>query len=180
LRCEVCGRKIRGKPNRVVIEVAKLTVCDGCAKLGTATWEPPKPIISPVKPRARSVTLGTSAKKPPQPPIDAGLELIEDFDAKIRQAREKLGISHEDLGKKLNLKVSLLRKIETGKMKPDTKVATVLEHALKVKLMVPPKEEKVPLIKLTKTASRELTLGDLIDLDKKGKERGDMTRRGQS
>jgi putative transcription factor len=119
-------------------------------------------------------------RKPQAPKVDISLELVENFDAKIRQAREKLGLSHEELGKKINEKVSLLRKIETGKMTPDNRLATMLEHALKVKLIVPAKEEKVPQARLAKTASRDLTLGDLIQLDKKGGEKEDTAGRGQS
>jgi putative transcription factor len=96
---------------------------------------------------------------------------VESFGEKIRQAREKIGLSHEDLGKKLNEKVSLLRKIETGKMKPDNKLATKLNHILKIKLIVPASEEKVPQAEIPRTASQELTLGDLMKMDKKGKEK---------
>jgi ribosome-binding protein aMBF1 (putative translation factor) len=65
-------------------------------------------------------------------------------------------------------------------MTPDNLLATKLEHALKVKLIVPAGEEKikVPPTKMVKTASHELTLGDLIQLDKKDKE--DTTERKQS
>lgn len=111
------------------------------------------------------------------------MELVENFDAKIRQAREKLGLSHEDLGKKLNEKISLLRKIETKKMTPDNLLATKLEHVLKIKLIVPAGEEKitVPPSKMVKPINREITLGDLIQLgkkEKKGKE--GSAERGQS
>jgi len=77
-----------------------------------------------------------------------------------------MGLSHEALGKKINEKVSLLKKVETGKMLPDDMLATRLEHALKVKLLVPPSEDKIPKTKIAKPSTRELTLGDLIKLDK--------------
>lgn len=103
-------------------------------------------------------------------PIVDTTQLVDGFEAKIRQAREKLGLTHEELGKRINEKVSLLRKIETGKMKPDNKLASRLEHALKVKLIVPATEEKVPQTKMAKQANRELTLGDLIQLNKESKD----------
>ena len=74
--------------------------------------------------------------------------------------------------------MSLLRKIETGKMTPDNRLASLLERTLKIKLIVPAKEEKVPQTKISKTAGHELTLGDLIRLDKKSKE--DLTGRKSS
>jgi putative transcription factor len=84
------------------------------------------------------------------------------------------------LGKRINEKVSLLRKIETGKMTPDNRLATMLEHALKIKLIVPAKEEKVPQAKLARASGRELTLGDLIQLDKNGSGKEDTAGRRQS
>jgi putative transcription factor len=169
LRCEVCGRKIHGEPHRVVIEGAKLTVCSGCSKHGTATWEEQKPKITASKPKATHQPLKIQSKKQIETTVDTSRELAENFDAKIRRAREKLGLSHEELGKKINEKVSLLKKIETRKMTPDNKLVTKLEYALKVKLMVPVKEEKVQK-NVPKQASQELTLGDLIQLGKKKKE----------
>jgi len=168
LRCEVCGRKIHGKPNNVIIEEAKLTVCSECAKLGKDTWEEPKPKLAVPRLRAPPIQFRASPKKVPEPIVDT-TQLVDGFEAKIRQAREKLGLTHEDLGKRINEKVSLLRKVETGKMKPDNKLASRLEHALKVKLIVPATEEKVPQTKMAKQANRELTLGDLIQLNKGSK-----------
>jgi ribosome-binding protein aMBF1 (putative translation factor) len=54
---------------------------------------------------------------------------------------------------------------------------------LKIKLIVPASEEKlkVPPAKMLKTPNRELTLGDLIKIDKKNeKDKGDKTERKQS
>jgi putative transcription factor len=94
--------------------------------------------------------------------------MVEGYDSKIRQVREKLGLSHEELGKKINEKSSVLRKLETGKMTPNNMLVTKLEHALKIKLLAPIPEEKVS--PAPKSPSRELTLGDLIQLGKKGRE----------
>jgi putative transcription factor len=169
LRCEVCGRKIYGKPNRVVIEGAKLTVCNTCAKHGKTTWEEPAPKITS-KPKTRPQPLIIPSTKPTKTTVDTSIELVENFDQKIRQAREKLGLSHEDLGKKINEKVSLLRKIETRKMTPDNKLSAKLEYALKIKLLVLTKEEKATQKSIPQQANHELTLGDLIQISKKQKE----------
>jgi putative transcription factor len=177
LRCEVCGHKIRGKPNRVIIEKAKLEVCSECSKLGTGFWEQPKPKSMASAIRAPPAPLRIQPKKTPQPPMGTSLELVEDFNVKIRQAREKLGLSHEELGKRINEKVSLLRKIETGKMTPDNRLATTLEHALKIKLIAPAKEEKVPQTKMATAVKRELTLGDLVQLEKKDRKKEDSVGR---
>jgi putative transcription factor len=179
MRCEVCGCKIIGKSFNVMIEGARLTVCGECARHGKVCYDEPKPKPVFQKPRARTVTFRVQTK-PPSPPVDTTVELSEDYGTRIRKAREKLGLSHQELGKRLNEKVSLLRKIETGRMTPSDRLATALEHVLKVKLIVPKKEEKIPQAKIPKTASRELTLGDLIQLNKKGEGKEEAAGREQS
>jgi len=181
LRCEVCGRKIHGDPFRVIIEGAKLTVCNECSKHGKTIWEEEqKPKPTTTKPMTVPPQPRMQRKKPTETKIDTSQELIENYDLKIRQAREKLGISHEKLGKKINEKASLLRKIETGKMTPDNMLVAKLEHVLKVKLLVPVSEEKIPQASIPKPASRELTLGDLVQLNKKDKVKEDPPERKPS
>jgi hypothetical protein len=63
----------------------------------------------------------------------------------------------------LNEKASVLRNLEAGKMAPNNQLASKLEHMLKIKLLVPISEEKTPL---PRSASQELTLGDVIEIDK--------------
>ncbi len=177
LRCEVCGSKIHGKPYTVIIEGAKLTVCNECAKHGKAVSDEAKPKTTTFKPKTASPQFKVHSKKPSENTVEATQELVENFSLKIRHAREKLGISHEELGKKINEKVSVLRKIETGKMKPDNMLAAKLEHTLKIKLIVPVSEEKIPQAKLPKSVTRELTMGDLIQLNKKDKGKEEPTER---
>jgi putative transcription factor len=178
LRCEVCGRKIYGKPYKVIIEGAKLTVCSECSKHGKIVWEEEaKPEKTKSKPKATLPPLKIQSKKPSVTTVDTTQEIREDFDLKIRQAREKLGLSHEELGKRINEKVSVLRKIETRKMKPDNLLVTKLEHTLKIKLLVPASEEKISQIKIPKPVNRELTLGDLIQLNMKHKEKEEPKER---
>jgi len=176
LRCEVCGRKIHGAPIRAVIEGAKLTVCIECSKHGKIIREeeaetkqrlPNKP-LTPVT---------FVPRKPAKAKVDTTQEVVEGYDQKIRQAREKLGLSHEELGKKINEKASVLSKLETGKMTPNNMLVTKLEHTLKIELLVPIKEEKISH-ELPKLPNRETTLGDLIQLNKKSRE--EPTERKQS
>jgi len=179
LRCEVCGCMIPGKSFNVMIEGARLTVCGECAKHGKICYDEPRPKHVFLKPRAEPVKFRVQAK-PSTPPVETSAELTEDYGRRIRKAREKLGLSHEELGKRLNEKVSLLKKIETGKMTPSDKLATALEHILKVKLIVPRKEEKVPQAKVSRTVGRELTLGDLIHFNKGGSDKEEAAGREQS
>jgi putative transcription factor len=95
-------------------------------------------------------------------------ELTLDYANKIRLAREKLALTHEELGKRINEKASVLRNLEAGKMEPNNQLASKLEHMLKIKLLVPISEEKVTAIPTS--ASKEMTLGDLIKIDKEDAE----------
>ncbi|MBX5320860.1 MAG: multiprotein bridging factor aMBF1 [Candidatus Bathyarchaeota archaeon] len=169
MRCEVCGRKIHGKPIRAMIEGAKLTVCSECSKHGTIIWEEPKTALQQQKPKT-AMTMKTTPPKgqigKPQKTVESPLELVVDFDVRIRRAREKLGLSHEDLGRKINEKVSVLKKIEARKIRPDDRLAAKLEHALKIKLLMPALEEKASSATIPESSRRELTLGDLIRINK--------------
>ena len=97
--------------------------------------------------------------------LTEALELVDKFGLRIRRAREKLELSHKDLGRKIGEKVSVLRKIESGKMTPDHRLAEKLQHALRVKLLVPPSEPKVPSAVLSQP--RGITLGEVVRLKKR-------------
>lgn len=174
MQCEVCGRRIMGKPYKAVIEGAKMTVCSKCAKLASEYWEEKlkRRAKTVAKPVARTLQ-GFPMKRAPSTPLTATLELVDDYSLRVRRARESLGLSHEDLGRKIREKVSVLRKIESGKMVPNHGVAEKLEHALKVKLLVPPAEPKVPLT--IPSHPREITLGEMIQV-KKSKAEADKER----
>jgi putative transcription factor len=169
MRCEVCGRKIHTEPLTAIIEGAKLTVCVECSKHGKiilreeADLKPQMP--SPTKSTAHLPVL---KRKPPVAQVQLTQEIIQDYANKIRVAREELLLSHEDLGKKINEKASLLRHIETGKVEPDNQLAVKLEHTLHIKLLVPIADEKVTTV--PRAANEGLTLGDLIEMGKNGGE----------
>jgi putative transcription factor len=109
-------------------------------------------------------------KKKPEIKVEITQEIIEDYTSKIRQAREKLGLTHEELAKKINEKTSVIGKLETGKIQPSNILATKLEHALKIKLLTAITEERAPPQIPKAVANREVTLGDLIQLDKSAEE----------
>jgi len=163
--CEVCGHEIIGKPFKAMIGRAKMIVCRDCAKLGSVYWEDQprrqRSVRKPVKPLSK-----VFIEKASVPSLTEDLELVEDFGSRIREARQEAGLSHEDLGRKIRERVSVLRKIETGKMTPDHLLAQKLEHTLKVKLLVPPSEPKALPSLLSKPPT--VTLGEIVHL-KKGK-----------
>jgi putative transcription factor len=172
MRCEVCGRKIHSEPVRAIIEGARLTVCVECSKHGKVVYDDTQGVGAAAAPSpTKSFTkIPVIMRKPAAPQVQITTELVEDYALKIRTAREKLGLNHEDLGKKINEKASLLRHVETGKASPNNQLANKLEHALKIKLMVPIADEKVTAAPKKMAASEGLTLGDLIDMSKEDEE----------
>jgi putative transcription factor len=166
LLCEVCGRQIFGDPFRTVIEGANMTVCSRCSKLGSGVWEPKS------KPRLKKSMshqpIQTYSRRKQIVAAPVTLELVENVGLLVRQARDDLGISHEDLGRQIRERVSVLRKIESGKLVPDLALAEKLEHTLKIKLRIPPIDPKAQLNNSSKPQGT--TLGDLIKIKFKGEE----------
>jgi putative transcription factor len=61
-------------------------------------------------------------------------DLAQDYDDRIRQARESKGLSQSDLADELNEKASLIRKLEKGQTLPSDKVQNKLERFLGIDL----------------------------------------------
>jgi putative transcription factor len=177
LRCEVCGRKIHDEPVRAVIEGAKLTVCVECSKHGKIILHEEAFLPLPQKGVLGMVTAGKPGKpvalvqrrRSDIPQVALTKELTDDYANKIRVAREKLLLSHEELGLKINEKASVLRHIETGKMAPDNLLASKLEHMLRIQLLVNVSNEQ-STTQVHRAAAEELTLGDLVEMNEKSGE----------
>ena len=177
MRCEVCGRKIHDEPVRAVIEGAKLTVCVECSKHGKVILHEEAFLSLPQKAVFGTVTAGKPGKpvtlvqkrRSDIPQVALTKELTDDYANKIRVAREKLLLSHEELGLKINEKASVLRHIETGKMAPDNLLASKLEHMLRIQLLVNVSNEK-STTQVHRAAAEELTLGDLVEMNEKNGE----------
>ena len=116
-------------------------------------------------------------RRPDIPQVALTKELTDDYSNKIRVAREKLMLSHEELGLKINEKASVLRHIETGKMAPNNLLASKLEHMLRIQLLVNISNEK-STTQVHRAANEELTLGDLVEMNEKSGEA--PTKRKQS
>lgn len=124
--CELCGRQSAEK-KKVVVDGTVFNVCMACSKHG-------KPYIPP--------QVAARKKRPPQTAKTSKITMSDqtmltpDFASLIREARMKLGLTHEQLAMKMNEKVQLLRKFETGAFKPDEILAKKLERFLGIKLYV--------------------------------------------
>ncbi len=162
MRCEMCGKEVPYLKT-VVIEGALLKVCEDCAKFGKE--------VSPKE--AKKYARGSAAiaerlkireKRMREKDVLESEEVLDpDFPDKVRSARMRLGLSQEDLAKKINEKHSVIAKVEHGDLVPDENLRKKLEKTLGISLMV--KVEPVHVQKKSEHR-RGLTLGDLIKLEK--------------
>lgn len=158
MRCEICGKKIIDEPITTKIDGSAMKVCKDCSKFGKIQRPPSKPA------QARGPQGTARGRRIPQSRPrrrETTYELLEDYNTIIRQAREKKGWSREDLGRKINEKVSVVSRLETAHMAPDTKLARKIEKILKIEL----------LEKIEDTTSEEFKANSL-----KGSTIGDIAR----
>ena len=163
MECEICGKEVpEHNPIRAKIEGSVMVVCKECSKLGKIQKTPPKPKFRKQDKTKRPKTTRNKNYSRQDEPTE---ELIEDFDIEIRKARESKDWSREVLGKKINERVSVITRIETGKMTPDLKLTKKLEKALNIKLLE--KVNNVDLNQFVNSSSGERTLGNIMKIKRK-------------
>jgi len=172
LRCEVCGRQIRGEARKVVIEGARMLACEDCAKLGSPYFEPevgpPRMSGAPIK-TARTIPSVVPRLRVTMEKLSVEKDFVENFGSLIRESRERLGLSHKELGRRIGEKVSVIKKLETEKMLPDEMLATKLERMLKVRLLIRSEQHEISQ-PVSSPQPPNLTLGEIARL-KTGKRR---------
>ena len=163
MECEICGKPVpENNPIRAKIEGSVMVVCKECSKLGTVQKAPPKPkYVKQNKGKKPANTRKRNYSRNDEP----SEELIEDFSFEVRKAREAKDWSREDLGRKINERVSVITRIETGKMTPDSKLTKKLEKALNIKLLE--KVDNVELNQFINSSSGERTLGNIMKIKRK-------------
>ncbi len=149
--CEKCGRGPRPL-TLCLIEGARMYVCPDCTRYGTPIAAPPK--AAPAQPMARP-----RINRPGKDALEnREMELADDFPTRIQRARERLGVSREELGHKINEKVSVISKLETGQMHPSDELIKKLERALNIKIL----DQVVKSEGGQSASSSGMTLGDYI------------------
>lgn len=147
-----------------------MIVCRSCAGLGK---ELPG---FPDRPRSRIQPIASSLGSKPRPPIESlprsieESDLVDDYPRIIKQAREKVGLSQQDLAFKAKEKLTVIQKIELEKMLPTMRLTRELEHILRVKLLVPREEVEVPTPSPSLSSSAETTVGDVALVRQKNAE----------
>jgi len=160
MRCEICGKSIESRPLRTKIDGSIMEVCEDCSKFGKIQKAPPKP-KSLVRKKIKQKNKAIPQRRRSEPTE----ELIEDYNIIIRKKREEKGWSREDLGNKINEKVSVINRLESGKMVPDLKLAKKLENILKIILIE--KFDDIDLESFKNSSTNGPTLGDIVRIKKK-------------
>jgi putative transcription factor len=119
------------KPKKIMIDGSILEVCNSCANLGEKVKEVPKEVNeiprNKLKPRPRMMTHTQQINL-------EEMEIVPDYALTIKKAREKMGLSQDDLARRVNERASVISLIESGKMKPSILIGQKLERALKIDL----------------------------------------------
>ena len=155
--CEICGKPIKGKGFKVIVEGSEVTVCYACKNYGVE-----KPISKVSQPGVSKVLI---KRKKQSTNIEFSEELLENYNLIIKREREKRGWSQDVLAKKIQEKASLIRKIENAEITPEPEVIEKIERLFNIKL-----REKVPEVKVNlKKINLTPTLGDVVVIKKKKK-----------
>jgi putative transcription factor len=154
VQCEMCGTET-GSPKTVKVEGAELDVCGDCVDFGTEVrteetaststkYSTSSSSSSPSDSSGGSGSAGGSATstgggggggaRGRSDMFDEMDEVVPDYDGRIRQGRERQGLTQEELADQLNEKASLIRKLERGDVLPSDSVQRKLERALDVSL----------------------------------------------
>lgn len=166
MSCEICGRLIRGEPKRVVIDGVKMIVCYSCAPMGSSYWEPLSVSKEKFKPRKKSVNKSRTIKPKPNNWIET-MEPVESVSSLVKKTRIKLGLTQEELAKISKEKLSMIQKIESGKIAPSVPLCRTLQHILKINLLTEAENEE-PSVSFDDQKT-ELTIGDIAHFKDKNR-----------
>lgn len=161
MQCEICGTEVSGSPKRVVIDGSELQVCNTCARFGEVT-DKFSPVPRKVIPQERAFR----ARPKPRPRRDEFREMPEivpEYGRIVKEAREGMELTPEELGVKIKERASLIRKIERHEIVPEDSVRIKLEKELNVKLTDKLSDEDWKSGK----GGRGLTLGDIASIKKR-------------
>ncbi|CAI49164.1 cro/C1 family transcription regulator [Natronomonas pharaonis DSM 2160] len=150
VQCEMCGAET-GSPKTVKIEGAELDVCDDCADFGTEVQTQDTSSTSTKYSTSSSGSSSSGGSSGSSTSSSTGSgggggggsrrdmfdemdEVVQDYDDRIREAREAASMTQEELANSLNEKASLIRKLERGEVLPSDSVQRKLERELDISL----------------------------------------------
>lgn len=157
MQCELCGKKV-DTVKYVIVDGARMMVCENCAKLGV-------PAPPPAEKRLQEVSWERRISKTDEKIFQSmNRVLVPDWAEKIKEGRIRKGWTREELSAKVGEPVNAIAKMENGDLRPSDETAKKLEKLLGITLF-----QEVREIEVTPSSSSErrgLTIGDLIKLKK--------------
>ncbi|MFH1447648.1 MAG: multiprotein bridging factor aMBF1 [Candidatus Micrarchaeota archaeon] len=154
--CEICGKE----SNLYLVEIdrARLQVCFDCSKSGKVVESPHTELRPSRRPTTKPVRHTTE------------FEIVQDYGKRISEARNRMHISRSVLAEMINEKESFLDRVESERTLPTESLVKKLEKTLNISLY-----EEVGLGSggLSGDQKKGLTLGDVIQLKRRGKRDGD-------
>ena len=168
VQCEMCGTET-GSPKTVKIEGAELDVCDECAGFGTEVRTEDTSSTSTKYSTSSSSSSSSSESQSSSRGSGSGSrrdmfdemdEVVQDYDDRVRTARESGGHTQEELADRLNEKASLIRKIERGDVLPSDDVQRKLERELGIDLSMGGSDDDAEWSGGSSTGGT--TLGDVV------------------
>lgn len=162
--CPVCGGVIWGGGQKVLLEGAKITVCDSCAEHGKKIPAYKRQAHKRRPSRQRSSSGKTYRKK--KSVFNSDIEVVPDYAKRVRKARTSRNLTQEKFAQRVHEKESLIRRIESGKTKPTIELAKKLENAYNINLLQKSDKLEVKTSSYMKQKSGT-TLGDIAFIKKK-------------
>jgi putative transcription factor len=148
--CELCGRETKIL-KKVLVEGSTMEVCEGCTAYGKILTEP-APKKKPVKTAPRVYREKDIFEK-----MDK--VLVPNWAKIIRDTREKIGMTREQLGAAIGQRTITIAHLENGELHPTDEMAKKIERHLDITLL-----EKISgTSQDTATTKGVRTIGDFIN-----------------
>ncbi|MEM3713347.1 MAG: multiprotein bridging factor aMBF1 [Nitrososphaeria archaeon] len=166
MSCELCGAPLKNKGKKILISGAILYVCDKCAKYGS--------LLNPSNTTTKGFNQSSKPKMMYKSKIsdkEVEYEVVEDYAERIKNARNNLGWTMDILAEQVKEKVSVIKRIESGRLKPSLDLARRLEHILKIRLLDPVIKAFDSNITFNLNNNMGMTLGDVAEIKFKSYEK---------
>ncbi|MDI6737680.1 MAG: multiprotein bridging factor aMBF1 [Nanoarchaeota archaeon] len=153
-QCEICGKATA--LCQCIIEGCEMSVCNACSKYGEKVSGFSLPSAGK---KAQKEQLKKEAARTALKGAETEISVSSGAGNKVKNAREKKGLTQEQLAKAVAEKASVIQRIESGHMSPAIATAGKLERFLGIKIV-----EEAEAVEVRKEASEDegFTIGDLI------------------
>lgn len=132
--CEVCGES--GASKTAEVEGTEFVVCDTCSSLG----EVKKDLSKRRERKKRAGGSGGSGSHDWRSSLPTASKevLRRNYGKLVREAREEMGLTMEELAGRLSEKESVVRRIENEELRPDEDMSKKLRRELEIELFEEP------------------------------------------